>query len=256
MNLKHWIKWALSGISCFLLVALCVSVPCLAADGDAQVLKVAFYPLDGFFEYDAEGNETGYGVELLNKISEYTGITVEYVPADTWEQTKGMLLSGEADIRMPGTLPKNPSTTLEYTSESVMDTYRAVMTLKSRDDLYYKDFDNFSNLKIAMVTSMLSNTDVREYLDDISIAESNIILFDEYDRCRQALDSGEVDAVISSILDLTGDMKVLSRFNFGIQLYFHAIGNPYLSVLDSSMKKIKMDDPSFLPLLYQKYYPE
>lgn len=230
--------------------------PCFAAKEDAPILKVAFCPLDGFFAYDVNGGETGYGVDLLNKISEYTGITFEYVPADTWEQTKEMLLSGKADIRMPGTLPKTPSTTLEYTSESVMDTYRAVMTLKSREDLYYKDYDHFSDLTFGMVTAMLNNTDVTEYLDDAGVSESNIILFDEYTLCRQALDSGEVDAVISNIMDLTDEMKVLARFNAVSNYISMTIGNPYLDSLDAALKEIKMDDPSFLPLLYQEYYPE
>lgn len=256
MNQMNRIKRAVSGGLCFLLLALFIAGPCLAAEGNPRVLKVAFCPLDGFFEYDIDGNETGYGVELLNKISEYTGITFEYVPADTWEQTKEMLLSGKADIRMPGTLPQKPSTTLEYTSESVMDTYRAVMTLKSREDLYYKDYDNFSNLKIAMAATMLSNTDVRKYLDDVGISESDIVLFDAYSQCRQALDSGEVDAVISNIMDLTDDMKVLARFNSLSNYISMTFGNPYLDVLDAALKEIKMDSPSFLPLLYQEYYPE
>ena len=70
----------------------------------------------------------GYGVELLDKISQYTGIRFEYVKTDSWEKTKYMLLNGEADIRMPGTMPATPSTTLAYSSTGILDTYEVMLT--------------------------------------------------------------------------------------------------------------------------------
>ncbi len=252
---KRWlIPGILRGISCALLCCLFLT-PVFAASKD-KVLKVAFYPLDGFFEYDSNGKRTGYGVELLERIGEYAGLRFEYVPAGTWEQTQNMLLSGEADLRLPGTMPSTPSAALGYTHESVMDTYHAFMTLKTRNDLYYKDYENFSSLRIAMARSLYGKTDVREYLDRIHVTEDNLRLFPGYDLCRQALDAGEVDAVISNIMDMTDELKVLARF-YSVSNYISmTIGNPYLETLDTALNDIKMDSPSFLPQLYQRYYPE
>lgn len=253
-TIKRRAKGMIGCLLCVLLL-LTAAVPTMAED-DTAVLRVAFYPLDGFFEYDAAGQPIGYGVELLNKITEYTGIQFAFVAADTWEQTKQMLLAGEADIRMPGTKPAATSKTLGYTNESVMDSYRAVMTLKSRDDLYYKDYENFSVLTIAVTRSLYENANVRAYLDSLGIRKSNLALYDEYALCRQALDSGAADAVISSIMDLTDELKVLARFDSVPNYVSMTIGNPYLDVLDVALNEIKMDDPSFLPLLYQQFYPE
>ena len=224
--------------------------------GDAATLKVAFYELDGFFERGHEGAESGYGVELLERISEYSGVRFEYVPASSWERTKEMLLSGEADIRMPGTLPTSPNSRLGYTGESVLSTYHALMSLKSRGDLYYKDYGHFSALKIAISGSLYNNTAIHKYLDGIGVTGKNLVFYDEYLRCREALDSGEADALISNIMDMDGDMKVLARFNSVSNHISMRAGDPNLKKLDAALNEIKMDDPSFLPLLYQKYYPE
>ncbi|MDD3337017.1 MAG: transporter substrate-binding domain-containing protein [Eubacteriales bacterium] len=242
---------------CWILFAFLIvqAAPSFAAKSSAT-LKVAFYPLEGFFEYDAKGNEIGYGVDLLSKISEYTGIRFEYVPMATWEATKEALLSGEADIRMPGSLPSTPSTTLGYTSESVMDTYHAIMTLNSRDDLYYNDRDSFSGLTIAMTENLYHKTDIQTYLSGVGINEGHIRLCDGYAECRAALMNGSVDALISNVMDLTDDMKILARF-YSVPSYLSmTLGNPYLSVLNDALYEIKMDCPTFLPHLYEKYYPE
>lgn len=252
-------KWGTAfRILCVILCMLLFfsSMSPLPAMNNDKVLKVAFYQLDGFFEYGPNGKPTGYGVELLEKIGECSGLRFEYVPADTWERTRNMLLSGEADLRLPGTLSSTPSTTLGYTSESVMNTYHAIMTLKTRDDLYYKDYESFSTLKIAMTQGLYATTSVRQYLDQLHITENNLQLYDGYALCRQALDEGDVDAVISNIMDMTNELKVLARF-YSVPNYISmTIGNPYIETLNAALSEIKMDSPSFLPQLYQKYYPE
>ena len=248
------LRASLCGLLCALTL-LSTALPCLAA-GRAETFRVAFYPLDGFFEYDAEGKESGYGVELLDKLSEYMGCRFTYVKAETWEDTKALLLAGEADIRMPGTLPANPSAQLAYSGESVMDSYRAVMALKSREDLYYKDYAHFSDLTFAMTRGFFGNTEVRDYLDQIGVSEEDLLLCGGYEDCRAALDTGEADAVISNIMDLTDELKVLARFNSVSNYLSMRIDDERLAELDAALNELKMDEPSFLPLLYQEYYPE
>ncbi|MDO4560978.1 MAG: response regulator [bacterium] len=236
---------------------MCLLFIALTASGCAagSTLKVAFYELDGFFERGADDARSGYGVELLEKISEYTGIHFEYVQADTWEQTKSLLLSGKVDARLPVTLPSSRQSHLEYTEESVMNTYRALMTLKSRGDLYYKDYAHFSTLKVAISKSFYITTGLRVYLDDIGITDKNLVFFDEYLDCRRALDAGKVDALISNIMDMTHDMKVLARFNSVSNYISMKTGDERINIINAALNEIKMDDPSFLSLLYQKYYP-
>jgi signal transduction histidine kinase/DNA-binding response OmpR family regulator len=247
---KQFCRIAAALMSAVMFVVLAVPV---SAESSVKTLKVAFVQMEGFFEYDGQGNPTGYGVELMNEISKYSGYQFEYVEASDWSDTKGMLLDGTADVRMPGTMPSTPSTTLAYTSESIMDTYLSVMTLSSRTDLYYKDYDHFPEMKVAITSSQYKNIDT-SLLSEMGITEDNLVFCDDYSQCRSELDDGTVDALISNIMDLSSDMKVLARFD-NIPTYISMrIDDPDIDVINEALKDIKMDNPSFLTSLYDKYY--
>ncbi len=119
-----------------LIIILSAGMPVCAAislqrDGKPVTIKVAFYPLDGFFEYDSDGNECGYGVDYLNELKNYANIEWEYVPVDSWEKIGPMLRAGEVDVRLPVSEPLTPSVMYNYTTNAILPTYHAIMTLKS-----------------------------------------------------------------------------------------------------------------------------
>jgi len=255
---KSFFRAALSLFGVLLLTAGLV-LPCAASVSTphpSTALKVAFYPLDGFFEYDASGDETGYGVELLDKLTQYTGITFEYVPASSWESTRQMLLSGEADIRMPVSLPTTPSTTFSYSNHPILYTYHVLMTLKSSKELYYCDYNSFHNLKIAVSDSLLSSTNIAASLPSLGIREDQLVICSEYNECRAKLNAGEVDAVISNVMDLTDDMKMLAQFNNVTNHISMRLNDPTLFLLDDALGQVEQDEPHFLSDLYKKWFPD
>lgn len=259
-----WRKWILRVICVELVVGLLIGIqmPVKAAQSSNEgnqtetVLRVAYCPLEGFFDYDNQGNEVGYGVELLDKISQYTGIRFEYVKTDSWEKTKYMLLNGEADIRMPGTMPATPSTTLAYSSTGILDTYEVMLTLNSREDLYYQDYDTIHALKIAITDSFFQAEEVEKYLEDIGISESQLVFFSEYNECYEQLKQGNVDALITNIMDMSDDMKMLARFNSISNYISMILDSPYMNTINDAIAEIKLDEPMFLSNLYEKWFPE
>ena len=52
----------------FLGISLFYSDTASADESSIVKLKVGFYQLDNFFDYDSSGNECGYGVDYLNEI--------------------------------------------------------------------------------------------------------------------------------------------------------------------------------------------
>ena len=241
-----------------ILSSLCMAI-CAADDMEIReppALRVAFFPLAGFFEYDQNGNEVGYGVDLLNMISKYTGYRFEYIPAESWEATKYMLIDGVADVRMPGTVPKTASTTLRYTEQSVIDSYHALMTLKTRDDLYYKDHETFGTLKIGISQGLYDSEDFKREFAAANILDQNIVFYDEYNACRDALATGEVDAIVSNIMDLDGEMKQLDRFTTVSNYISMLIGDLRINEINDALSQIKLNEPTTLSGLYKKWFPE
>ncbi len=259
MGMRQKISGVITGLLILCIALAGFGIPAYSNDNISRsarvTIKVAFYQLDGFFEYDENGNECGYGVDYLNELSKYANIEWEYVPADSWEGIKQMLKDGTVDVRMPGSEPISPSTDYDYTTEPIMMTYHAIMTLKDRDDLYYQDYENIDKMKIAAVTSLIEKTGVSDYLQSIGVFD-NIVYFDDYNSCRDALDNGTVDGVISNIMDLTDDMKVLDKFSVVNNYITTLKGNQYYTIINNAMTQLKLENPSFQADLYEKYYPE
>lgn len=246
-----------------LMLALCIgsaaASPAAAeksgSAGDTQAIKVAFYPLDGFFEYDENGKECGYGVDYLNELKKYANVEWVYVPAESWESIKDMMLSGQADIRMPVSVPSSPSELFDYTVEPILMTYHAIMTRNDRTDLYYHDYERISGLKIGIADGQLTRTNVGLYLDTIGVMD-NLVTYADYNRCKAALDAGEIDALISNIMDFTGDMKILDKFSLVSNCITTLKGSPYYTVINDAMTELNLANPSFQSALYERYYPE
>lgn len=219
-------------------------------------LKVAFYQLDVFFEYDENGNECGYGVDYLNELAKYANINWEYVPVDSWEAIGEMISNHEVDVRMPVSEPSTPSEKYSYTTEAILPSYHAIMTLKARDDLYYKDYNTISNLRIAITKGLVDKTGLSDYFSSIGITEENILYMDDYNACKNALEQGQADALISNVMDLTDDMKILDKFAVTKNYITTLKDSPYYAIINTAMTEMELENPSFQSNLYQKYYPD
>ena len=61
-------------------LTLAASMPYAAAETDRQTIRVAFPTQEGMSFFGHSGKVTGYNYDYLEKISEYTGWEMEYVP--------------------------------------------------------------------------------------------------------------------------------------------------------------------------------
>lgn len=77
------------------------------AETDRQVIRVAFPTQEGMSFFGHSGNVTGYNYDYLEKISEYTGWEMEYVPYGSADGNEAVgnvisdLQEGKADLLGP-----------------------------------------------------------------------------------------------------------------------------------------------------------
>lgn len=229
-----------------------------ADESSMATLKVGFCQLDNFFDYDSSGNECGYGVDYLNEISKFSSIHFEYsyIRVKSWEDLTKLLLSGNIDIIMPASEPlKKSSSKLSYTTEDIMTTYHSIMTKKNRGDLYYEDYDGIDKMKIAVTKQLLQYTGMTSYLKSINVYD-NLVYFDDYNECKAALDEGDVDGLISNVMDQTSDMKILSKFSVTHNYIVMKNNNPYYKDVNKALTDLKLAEPTFQSDLNEKYYPD
>lgn len=95
-------------------LTLAASMPYAAAETDRQTIRVAFPTQEGMSFFGHSGKVTGYNYDYLEKISEYTGWEMEYVPYGSADGNEAVgsaindLMDGQVDLMGP--LLKNAAT--------------------------------------------------------------------------------------------------------------------------------------------------
>ncbi len=220
----------------------------------AELLRVAFYPLEGFFEYDEHGKESGYGVEYLNKIAQYTGYTFQYVKVDSWEKTWDMLVNGDVDLRMPVEIggPRAPTSTIS--ADPILRTFYVVLALNAREDLNYNDFEQLRHIRLAISERLWRHEDIEKEFSALGL-DKNLVVFPEYNACRTALDRGDVDGIITNVMDMTADTKMLARFKVVPTHITMRKSDSRMAIISDAVTNIKLTEPYFEPEIYKKYFP-
>lgn len=246
-------------VICIILLFACMFLKesVSAAESSIVKLKVGFCKLDGFFDYDSAGNECGYGVDYLNEISKFSSTHFEYsyIKVKSWEELSGLLKEGKIDIMMPVSESSKALDDRSYTTEDIMTTYHSIMTKKNRGDLYYEDYESMNKMKIAVTKKLIDYIGMSSYLKTIKVYD-NLVYYDDYNQCKEALDNGCVDGLISNIMDLTSDMKILSKFSVSHNYIVMKNGNPYYKDINKALTELKLAEPTFQNDLNQRYFPE
>lgn len=218
-----------------------------------ETIRIGYIDYGGFIDLDENGEYTGYGVELLDKIAEYTGWKYEYV-YDTWDNILKKLESGEIDMICQA--QRTPEREERFLlSKYWAGTEACVLYARMDDDrYYYNDFEAFNGIRVAGLKESFQNDDLKEYAEknDFSLELKEYMTTEE---CFQALEEGAVDAVVQGSLVGMDDYKIICRF--GAQPFYLMAGKQKQKVMedaDYALGEITADYPTFLSELYQKYY--
>lgn len=247
---KRIILFILAGFFC----AAAFFTPGFRTQAYAMTVRIGFYEIPGFHEYDEFGNPSGYGVDYLNKISEKTGWNYEFIPVKKWEDALAMLGRGDIDLLAPAQRTQERDGNFIYSSYSIGQEFGALLTLNNRDDLIYEDFDTFSEINIGCSGTSVYEGDFKKYARIKGFAP-NIIHYQNTDEAIAAMEQGEIDAVITNLMLAKQHMKVLAKFAPS-QIYFiaNAGRGALMQELEQAVSEIKTEAPGFENELADKYY--
>lgn len=152
-------------------------------------LKMAFAPFKGLFEFKNESSIVyksgdiintsitpikGFGVDLAEKLRVYGNVSFSYIYAESFEDIDTFALGDGLDVKADNSIVRIPPpldkdlANFSFTDISLFDTYFTIMSLGSRDDLYFNDTANFSTLKLGILKdSYLNNSKAKEYVDSL-----------------------------------------------------------------------------------------
>ncbi len=230
-------------------------LPVLAKEA-LKTVKVGFFELQDFYEKDSFGNYTGYAVDYLNNIAENAGWNLEYVESESFEEALKNFREGKTDILAPCQITVDRLNKFSFPAYPMGTEYGAILTLNTKDNLVYEDFSKFGSIKIGCVPTLVFYDDFITYAEENGF-DANIIYYKDTPTLINALNSGEVDAIVGNLMIKTDSMKLLGQF--GANSYYFMMqreAEQLLSEMNSAINSIRNENPGFEANLERQYFKE
>lgn len=250
-------KYRSSYIKLVLIFAAAVSIlsttmHCLAYGEENRLVRVGYFDYDGYFEIDKNGNLTGYGVDLLDRIAQYTGWQYEYVPG-SWNEILTMLENREIDLLSVAQYSPERAEKFIYSRHSSGNGQSLLYVAADRDDLYYSDYDAFDGMKIGVMRGNMHQDMLRAFAE-MNGFSYEAVPYDEETQAVEMIRRGEIDAMISVSENRHQDLKLVSRLG-SEPFYFISFKNneKLMEELEDAISQFKAEDPHFEYTLYEKY---
>lgn len=242
-------------LACLLIIISCFANGEVMLADEKEVVRVGIYQMDGFHSYDVYGEVEGYCIDYLKVVAGVTGWKYEYVEVSDFLDGCNKLESGEIDLIAPAMMTEERKERFAYSELDFGTEYTVLVTSEDRDDLYYEDYEHFSNLKIAV----LNNYPLTEFFINymtIHNFSAELVYYNTSEESKEALRNGEVDALVTSIMDMKADDKLLARFT--PQPFYFLLNKDditLLNELNAAMSQVQNTYPTLLDELLVTYYP-
>ena len=225
-----------------------------------QKIRVAFPTQEGMSFFGHSGKVTGYNYDYLEKISEYTGWEMEYIPYGSADGNEAVgsaiqdLKDGKVDLLGP--LLKNAAT--EQMFDFPAHCYGTVYTTlcaQNASDLREFNLYNKGMLRVGLwKTAVTRNSEVIAFLNAENLSYE-IVYFDTAAEQQQALADGTVDVISSVSLSPIANTRVVAHFAPRPYYFATTKGNTELiKRLDETIELIDKVEPNLQDKLYDTYF--
>ena len=225
----------------------------LSTNESENIIRVAWYEREGYFEEDINGNLSGFGMEYLDAISEYTGWEYEFLYG-TREQCIYYLENGLADIMAPVGVAEEFSN-VKIVREVIGEDYGYIYKSANNYYLNFEDTSAFHKviLGVERESGLLDN--LKRYCDEKNIKFYNIVTYETLDDMRLDLSEGKIDAFVTDSYVKLDNLKVIGQFSNN-RVTFATAQDYVYDQLNYALEHIKLENPNFSNELKEKYFGE
>lgn len=238
------------------IIMIYYNTPVYSLAKEERIIRVGFFPVGRFHDYDLAGQPAGYDVDYLNQVSKYTGWSYQFIPVQDWETALILLQKGDIDLLGGMWLTEERMEQYRYCAYSNGAAYDVLITQKQKEELIYEDFEKFSELRIGTVENYKRKENFLSYAQQNNFTPT-LIDYKDIKQAREAMNSGEIDAMIGSSMDIIPEEKILAKYNPAPIFYISNQQNKtMMEELDRAIVQIKINTPELENQLMRQYYPE
>ena len=224
-----------------------------AAQPEDTVIRVGIFDYEAFYGTDADGEPYGYGYEYLNALAKYGGFRYEYVYG-SWAECLTWLESGEIDMLDSAQKYAEREEKFLFSEYSTGLSYGELFVRSDNSSILYNDFPAMDGITVGMLEQNSRNDTFFAFAQSRGFSV-NVVMFRTATELSDALQSGLVDAIVSSNLRHGKNEKSVARFAPTPFFLMFCRNRPDLKTrVDAALEQILIDSPNFNALLNEKYY--
>lgn len=239
-----------------LLLLLSVVLPVKAAAETAPVKVVRVGSFEDTFNYvNEKGARKGYGYELLETLSGYTGWQFEYVTCD-WSNCFEKLKNGEIDIMGGISYTEDRTEEMLFSDEPMgVEKYYLYADL-SRADISASDYKTLNGKKVGVLMGTEPEVMLTEWEEKYGLETEHVNISNNED-VKQKLANHEIDCFVSLEESFWAERGISTITRVGESGIYYAINKnrPDLKEeLDDAMRALDEAVPFYTADLYKRYF--
>ena len=237
-----------------LLLPALLPVKAAAETTPAKVVRIGSFE-DTFNYVNEKGVRKGYGYELLQTLSGYTGWEFEYVTCD-WSDCFEKLKNGEIDIMGDISYTPDRAEEMLFSDEPMgVEKYYLYADL-SREDIIASDFRTLNGKRIGVLMGTEPEVMLTEWEEKYDLKTQHVNIANNED-VKQKLANHEIDCFVSLEESFWADLGISTIARVGSSGIYYAINKdrPDLKEeLDYAMRALDEAAPFYTADLYKQYF--
>lgn len=237
-----------------LLLSVVLPVKAAAETAPAKVVRVGSFE-DTFNYCNEKGARKGYGYELLETLSGYTGWQFEYVTCD-WSDCFEKLENGEIDIMGGISYTKDRAEEMLFSDEPMGEEKYYLYADLSRADISASDFKTLDGKKIGVVMGTEPEVMLTEWEEKHGIKTQHVNISNNED-VKQKLANHEIDCFVSLEESYWAELGISTITRVGKSSIYYVLNKdrPDLKEeLDNAMHALDEEAPFYTADLCKKYF--
>ena len=237
-----------------LLLSAVLPVKAAAETAPAKVVRVGSFE-DTFNYCNEKGARKGYGYELLQTLSGYTGWQFEYVTCD-WSDCFEKLKNGEIDIMGDISYTEDRAEEMLFSDEPMGEEKYYLYADLSRADISASDYKTLNGKKIGVLMGTEPEVMLTEWEEKHGIKTQHVNVSNNED-VKQKLANHEIDCFVSleeSFWAELGISTITRVGKFGIYYALNKDRPDLKEELDNAMRALDEAAPFYTADLYKRYF--
>ena len=237
-----------------LLLPTALPVKAAAETASAKVVRVGSFE-DTFNYVNEKGIRKGYGYELLQTLSGYTGWQFEYVTCD-WSDCFEKLKNGEIDIMGDISYTPDRAEEMLFSDEPMGEEKYYLYADLSREDITASDFKTLNGKKIGVLMGTEPEVMLTEWEEKYDLKTQHVNIANNTD-VKQKLANHEIDCFVSLEESFWAELGISTITRVGSSGIYYAINKDRADIkeeLDYAMRTLEDADPFYTADLHKRYF--